>query len=103
MTEIEVFDPPMCCPTGICGPNVDPKLVQFAADLEWLESKGVKVERYNLAQQPDKFAACKPVTDAMVLAGELCLPLILVNGQIASRNTYPDRAVLADLAGIDIV
>lgn len=103
MTLIEVFDPPMCCPTGICGPNVDPKLVQFAADLEWLAGKGVQVERYNLAQQPDKFAGCKPVTDAMVLAGELCLPLILVNGEIASRNTYPDRTALAVLAGIATV
>lgn len=100
MTLIEVFDPPMCCPTGICGPDVDPKLVQFAADLQWLAGRGVQVERYNLAQQPDKFADCKPVTDAMVLAGELCLPLILVNGEIASRNTYPDRTVLAGLAGI---
>jgi len=99
--KIEIFDPPLCCPTGVCGPNVDPKLVQFAADLEWLRDKGVKVERYNLAQQPDKFADCKPVTDAMVFAGDLCLPLILANGEIVSQNTYPKRADLARLAGVD--
>jgi hypothetical protein len=80
---------------------VDSKLVQFAADLEWLKAKGVKVERYNLAQQPDKFANCKTVTDAMALAGELCLPLILANGEIVSRNIYPERADLAMLAGVD--
>jgi len=101
MPKIEIYDPPMCCPTGVCGPNVDPILVQFAADLEWLKGKGVKVERYNLAQQPDKFADCKSVTDAMVLAGDLCLPLILANGEIVSRNTYPKRADLARLAGVD--
>lgn len=100
MSRIEIYDPPMCCPTGICGLDVDPKLVQFAADLQWLKSKGVLVERYNLAQQPDKFSDCKPVTDAMALAGDLCLPLILVNGKIVSRNTYPERADLARLAGI---
>ncbi|MDH3390414.1 MAG: arsenic metallochaperone ArsD family protein, partial [Desulfobulbaceae bacterium] len=33
MSGIEIYDPPMCCPTGVCGPNVDPELVQFAADL----------------------------------------------------------------------
>jgi hypothetical protein len=76
-------------------------LVQFAADLEWLKGKGVKVERYNLAQQPDKFADCKSVTDAMVLAGDLCLPLILANGKIVSRNTYPKRGGLARLAGVN--
>ena len=101
MSKIEIYDPPMCCPTGVCGPNVDPILVQFAADLEWLKGKGVEVERYNLAQQPDKFADCKPVTDAMVLAGDLCLPLILANGQIVCRSTYPKRADLAKLAGVD--
>jgi len=101
MSKIEIYDPPMCCPTGVCGPNVDSKLVQFAADLEWLKSKGVKVERYNLAQQPDKFANCKSVTDAMAFAGDLCLPLILANGEIVSRNVYPERADLAKLAGVD--
>ena len=101
MSNIEIYDPPMCCPTGVCGPNVDSKLVQFAADLEWLKGKGVKVERYNLAQQPDKFANCKTVTDAMAFAGDLCLPLILVNGEIVSRNIYPERADLAMLAGVD--
>ena len=101
MSKIEIYDPPMCCPTGVCGPNVDSKLVQFAADLEWLKSKGVKVERYNLAQQPDKFANCKSVTDAMAFAGDLCLPLILADGEIVSRNIYPERADLARLAGVD--
>jgi hypothetical protein len=101
MVKIEIYDPPMCCPTGVCGPNVDPKLVQFAADLEWLKGKGVMVERYNLAQQPDKFVDCQAVTDAMVLAGDLCLPMILANGEIVSRNTYPKRADLARLAGVD--
>jgi hypothetical protein len=100
MKKIEVYDPAMCCSTGVCGPNVDPKLVQFAADLEWLKGKGVQVLRYNLAQQPDKFANCKPVTDAMALAGDLCLPLILVNGVIVSRNVYPERSNLAELAGL---
>jgi hypothetical protein len=101
MKKIEVFDPAMCCPTGVCGPSVDPKLVQFAADLEWLKEQGVPVERYNLAQQPDKFADCKPVTDAMALAGDLCLPLILAGGEIVSRNTYLGRAELARMAGLD--
>ncbi|GAB4346111.1 MAG: arsenite efflux transporter metallochaperone ArsD [Desulfobulbaceae bacterium] len=100
MKKIEVFDPALCCPTGVCGPSVDPRLVRFAADLEWLKSKGVQVERYNLAQQPDKFASCKSVTDAMMLAGELCLPLILADGEIVSRGGYPEREQLARLAGL---
>ena len=48
MHKLEVFDPPMCCSTGVCGPSVDPNLVRFAADLEWLKSKGVEINRCNL-------------------------------------------------------
>lgn len=101
MKKIEVYDPAMCCPTGVCGPSVDPKLVQFAADLEWLKENGVAVERYNLAQQPDKFADNKAVTDTMGLAGDLCLPLILADGEIVSRSSYPGRNALAALAGLE--
>jgi hypothetical protein len=43
--RIEVYDPAMCCSTGVCGPSVDPQLVRFSADLEWLKSQGVSVER----------------------------------------------------------
>ena len=46
MAKVQVFDPPMCCPTGVCGPEVDPTLVCFAADLEWLNTNGVEVERF---------------------------------------------------------
>ncbi len=52
MPKLQVFDPAMCCSTGVCGPSVDPTLPRFAADLEWLQSKGVQVERYNLARDP---------------------------------------------------
>ena len=102
MPKIKIYDPPLCCPTGICGPKVDPVLVRFAADLEWLKENGVEIERYNLAQQPDKFAASELVKQAMVLAGELCLPIVVVEGKIVSRNEYPDREELADFAGIEL-
>jgi hypothetical protein len=36
MTKLEVYDPAMCCSTGVCGPEVDPALVTFAADLKWV-------------------------------------------------------------------
>ena len=57
MASLRVFDRPLCCSTGICGPDVDPALVAFAADLQWLARKGVDVERINPAWQPTEFAA----------------------------------------------
>lgn len=100
MIRIEVYDPAMCCPTGICGPSVDQRLVRFAADLEWLKKQGVEVERFNLAQQPGAFAANPDVRTALVLEGNACLPLIIMDGKLANRGLYPDRQTLASFVGI---
>ena len=48
--KIEVFDPPMCCSSGVCGPNMDKQLVQFSATLEWFRSQGIEVERFSPAR-----------------------------------------------------
>ncbi len=101
MNRIQVFDPPMCCSTGVCGPTVDPALARFSSDLHWLANQRVVVERYNLAQQPQAFAASDIVKAALQEYGNKCLPLILLNGAIVSKGTYPDRDVLASLAGVE--
>jgi hypothetical protein len=56
MKKLEIYDPAMCCSTGVCGVEVDPVLVQFAADLSWVGEQGVSVTRYNLGQEPQAFA-----------------------------------------------
>ena len=33
MPTIHVFEPALCCNTGVCGPDVDQALVDFTADL----------------------------------------------------------------------
>ncbi len=100
MKKIAIYDPPMCCPTGVCGTDVDPRLAQLAGDLAWLKRQGVSVERYNLAQQPAAFAANPAVKAALASHGNDCLPLILVDGEIATRSIYPTRGQLAALAGV---
>lgn len=100
MTTIHVFDPAMCCSSGVCGPSVDPQLARFAADLDWLKSQGVSVERFNLAQQPAAFAADQAVRLALDTKGEASLPLVKVNGEIKSTGVRPSRAELAAWAGI---
>ena len=100
MIAVRVFDPAMCCSTGICGPSVDPKLIRFAADLEWLTSQGVSVERFNLAQQPAAFADDAAVKSALETKGEAGLPLVKVNGEVKSSGVYPSRDELAAWAGV---
>lgn len=100
MTAIRVFDPAMCCSTGVCGPSVDPQLARFAADLDWLKAQGVSVERFNLAQQPAAFAEDDSVCSALHAKGRAALPVVKVNGEIKSSGVYPSRAELVAWAGV---
>ena len=100
MTAIRVFDPAMCCSSGVCGPSVDPQLARFSADLDWLKTQGVSVERFNLAQQPAAFAEDQTVRSALETKGEAGLPVVKVNGEIKSSGVYPSRAELSSWAGL---
>lgn len=100
MHKLEVFDPPMCCSTGVCGPNVDPKLVRFAADLEWLKSKDIEINRTNLAQEPGAFVHNPSLKKALNAHGMKCLPLLVLDGQIISTGSYPSREELSRYTGV---
>ncbi|MCX6089436.1 MAG: arsenite efflux transporter metallochaperone ArsD [Candidatus Atribacteria bacterium] len=97
MSRLQVFDPPMCCSTGICGPSVDPALPRFTADLKWLTEQGIKVERYNLSQQPEAFVSNPIVKAVLETDGDTCLPLVLINDRIVGKGYYPTREELANL------
>jgi arsenite methyltransferase len=98
--KIEVFDPPMCCSSGVCGPKVDKKLVEFSAALAWLHAQGIQVERYNAAQQYEAFASNTKVAQAVNDRGTGCLPLILIDGEIVSHGNYPNKEELAVMVGL---
>lgn len=100
MSKIQVFDPALCCSTGVCGTEVDQALVDFSADVDWLKRSGGQIERYNLAQQPMAFAENAVVKAFLERSGADALPLILVDGEIALAGRYPTRKELARLAGI---
>jgi len=98
--RVSVYDPALCCSSGVCGPSVDPALSEAAADLAWLESAGVQVERFNLAQQPQAFASNERVLEMMRSEGESALPIVLLDGELLAQGRYPSRAELAVAAGV---
>lgn len=95
MLKLEVFDPPMCCATGICGNNVDPKLITFASDLEWLKKQGVDVVRYGLSFEPNEFVKNETVKNTLQKEGNDCLPIAIVDNQLVYKGIYPSREQLA--------
>lgn len=101
MMTLRVYDPALCCSTGVCGPSVDPDLARFAGDVAWLKSKGVSVERYNLAQEPAAFVE-PTVKHALETMGEAALPLVQVGSATVATGHYPSRDVLVKLLGIAV-
>ncbi len=88
---ISVYDPAMCCSTGLCGASVDQQLLQVARDLRRFEAEGVKVERFNLAQQPDVFVQNARIAGLMQAFGDKALPVTMINGDIFVYGRYPSR------------
>jgi len=99
--NLQVYDPAMCCTTGVCGPAVDPALVRFAADLTWLSAQGIAVARYNLAQNPAAYVENEAVKDVLIAQGEAGLPVIVLAGKVVATARYPSREELMRLCGLD--
>lgn len=100
MNKIEVFDPAMCCGTGVCGVDVDQQWVSFAAGVAWAKQQGAGIERFNLSQQSMAFVDNAIVKDLLERSGQGALPLILVDGEVALAGRYPQRAELARWLGV---
>lgn len=101
MTTITVYDPAMCCSTGICGTDIDQKLVDLAADLDWLQAQGVAVRRFGLSREPAEFAANDTIRQIMQDSEGDDLPVFLVDGALMAQARYPSRGELASWTGID--
>jgi hypothetical protein len=100
MKSIQIYDPALCCSTGVCGTEVDQQLVNFSADADWAKKNGVQIDRFNLAQQPMEFANNQVVREFLERSGAEALPLILVDGEVALAGRYPNRTELARWTGL---
>ncbi|MEX2401139.1 MAG: arsenite efflux transporter metallochaperone ArsD [Rhodothermales bacterium] len=100
MPILQVFDPPMCCSTGVCGPDPNDALVVFSGALRWLQRHGVDVTRHNPASNPEAFMDTPAVYDVLMREGQDVLPVVLVDGTIAFKGKYPSREALAERVGL---
>lgn len=97
MVNIEIFDPPLCCPTGICGPTIDPALLDAQEAILRVQSEfdgRVRVERYALGQQPGKFMQQPEVVARLKTQGVAVLPVTVVGGRAVKEKAYPTYAEL---------
>lgn len=102
MKTIEIFDPAMCCPTGLCGTNIDPNLMRIAVIVETLKRKGITVVRHNLRDEPQAYVSNTKVNDILQTKGVEALPITLVDGEVAVTGQYPTTAQMSEWSGVDL-
>ena len=101
MPSIRIYEPALCCNTGVCGPELDQELVTFTADVNALQQQGIDVQRTNLAGDPAAFAAEPAVVAFLQAAGSEGLPLTLVDDVTVLAGRHPRRDELERYAGLN--
>jgi hypothetical protein len=89
MKKMIIFDPAMCCSTGVCGPSVDKELLRVSTVLNTLKNKGISVERHNLTSNPQIFVDNKIINEILNTNGVEALPVIMVDGVVVKQGSYP--------------
>jgi hypothetical protein len=87
--KIEIFDPPMCCPTGICGPTVDQTMINVNEMIDSLQKEGVRVERYQMTSQPHAFLNNPEVMKLVQEKQMAALPITVISNRVIKSGSYP--------------
>ena len=102
MKKIEIFDPAMCCPTGLCGTNINPELMRIAVVIETLKRQGITVIRHNLRDEPQIYVSNQTINDYLQKYGAEALPITLVDGEVAISKTYPTTRQMSEWTGTNL-
>jgi hypothetical protein len=87
--DVEFFDPPMCCPTGLCGPTLDQTLLDMNEMILALQRDHVRVERYQMSGNPNAFLSNSEVMKLVREKQMEALPIIVVRGKVIKVGAYP--------------
>jgi len=97
--SVEFFDPPLCCPTGMCGPTIDPVLLDLNETVLTLQSEGIGVARYQMAGQPQAFMNNAEVFRLLREKQLAALPITVVEGRIIKTGAYPSLEEVREALG----
>jgi len=100
MKKMQIFEPAMCCSTGLCGIGVDPELLRVSTVLNSLKKNGVNVERFNLTSSPQEFVNNKAVNKLINGNGIDKLPATVLDGEIIMTGRYPTNEEFVNLLNI---
>ncbi|MHB1392614.1 MAG: arsenite efflux transporter metallochaperone ArsD [Clostridia bacterium] len=100
MKKMIIFEPAMCCSTGVCGPSVDKELLRVSTVINNLKNNGILVERYNLSSNPQIFVDNKEINRILNNEGVEVLPVTMVDGVVVKTKTYPTDEEFSNLLDV---
>lgn len=100
MKTLKIYDPAMCCPTGVCGTDVDTKLVQLANFLISLDKSKFEVNRFGLTTEPAEYVSNKEVSRILNEEGVESLPLFFIDDELVFKGDYPEVPALSAKLGL---
>ena len=100
MKVLKIYDPAMCCPTGVCGTEVDTKLVQLANFLTSLDKEKFEIHRFGLSSEPSEYVINEEVTRILKEEGVDSLPLIFIDEELVFSKDYPSVPALSSKLGL---
>lgn len=95
MKKLEIFDPAMCCSTGVCGPSIDPELMRMATTINALKEKGMVIQRHGLSSEPQDFVSNTTINALLQKEGADILPVTLLEGVVVKTKAYPTNEELS--------
>jgi hypothetical protein len=89
--ELTIFEGPLCCPTGVCGPTTDKDMIELNETLRRLneEYKGLKITRASMSFNVALFMQTPLIRDLVKEKGVGILPVTVIDGNIVMKQGYP--------------
>ena len=84
---------------GTVGVIHDRTSESFEAALDWLETTGILVERFDPSTAPEALARHSAAAELFERLADACLPLVLLDEDVASRGRLLSRTELARAIG----
>lgn len=97
MVEIKLFEPAMCCSSGVCGPSPDQELIRVNGDIEKMKQNGIKVLRYNLTSAPNAFVRHEAIMTLIKDKGEAIMPITMINDEVVKTGSYMTTDEVMDI------
>ncbi len=103
MKKMFIYEPAMCCDSGICGVGVDADLLRMSAVVSALQSGGFTVERFNLSSNPQAFVTNEAIGALLKDKGMDALPATVVEGEVVKTGAYPTNEEISQYLGVMLV